>query len=143
MTSWLKSLDILNILPSFYIQKREKFSSTLGILTGIATITFSIRIFIFFVFAFLKKDEANIVFNEISSFEPSLNITNVPFIFKLTNPRGDLYSERIITFTFQHWKFEKLSNGTPKSTTLNYELCNKTKSILKITKIFFIQFTSK
>lgn len=136
MKQLIMNLDILNITPKFYINKREKFASTFGIFCGTFIILISISYIVFFVNEYLKRTEANIVFNEISSFSPSLNMTNVPFIFKLTNTKGDFYSEQIITFTVQHWKFEKLSNGTPSITTLNYERCNKTKHFQGYEKFF-------
>lgn len=132
----MQSLDILNILPKLYVKKREKFTSTLGIFSGTFIILLSIGYIIFFVNEYLKKYDANIVFNEIGSFNPSLNMTNVPFIFKLTNTKGDFYSDQIITFTVQHWKFEKLSNGTPSITTLSYERCQKTKHFKGYEKFF-------
>jgi len=137
MRDILKTFDILNILPSLYIQKREKFSSTFGIISGFLIISFSIACLFFFIVEYFKKVDTNVVFNEISSFNPSLNMTKVPFIFKLTNTKGEFYSGRIITFTFQHWKFDKLSNGTPSITTLNYERCNKTKHFQNYENFFY------
>jgi len=137
MNDYLKHLDILNILPTFYIQQKEKFKSTLGILSGFLIISLSLSIMICFISDYLKREDANIIYNEISSFNPHLNMTNVPFIFKLTNTKGDIYSDKIITFTFQHWKFDKLSNGTPSITTLKYEKCNKTKHFKNYIDYFY------
>jgi len=125
----LKFFNFLNLSPSLYINKKEKYSTKFGIFIGLFAFFACFGFTIYFLYEFFKKDEGNVVFNEIVDFDHKLNMTDFPFIFKLISGRGISYSNKLINFNFQHWIITPHSNGVPIIKNILYEKCDFKKHL--------------
>lgn len=117
----IQFFDFLNVSPKLYINKKDSFSSKFGIIIGFFAFSVCFGFTIYFLFDFLKKQNGNIMFNEIVDFDHRINMTDFPFIFKLTNNKGVTYSNNKISFNFQHWVLSPHSNGVPSIKNILYE----------------------
>jgi len=127
---YLQLFDFLNVKPGLFLNKKEHYSSKLGIYIGLLTFITCFGFVIFFIDQYVKKDDRNVVFNEIVDFNHELKLTDIPFIFKLTNSKGKSYFQNITTFNFQHWIFPHESNGVPIVNDIPYEKCNVSKHLI-------------
>jgi len=127
---YLHFFDLLNLAPKLYINKKDKYSSSFGSLTGMIIVIACIGFSIYFIYQFLNKDNGNVIFNEIMNFDHYLNLTQIPFIFKITNSKGVSYSDKIVKFRFQHWKLPHYSKGVPIISELTVEKCNFSKHLI-------------
>jgi hypothetical protein len=130
-------VDFFNSKPEFYLNSKVTVKSSLGNLVVLISVSAILAHIIYLLVIFLKKEEVNVITNNISDVSHNLNIKSRHFMFSLTSALGIPVKSSIVNFAPQMWTFVPgINNGAPVISKIPYSRCDLDSHFGKYRNLF-------
>jgi hypothetical protein len=120
----MKYFDIFGCDPQLFIYGEKRYKTSFGSLMSIITLTAILAFVFYFFIEMINRNKINLISNQKTKFNNTLDLSDYPFMFKIATVKGDAFKNTIVLPIVNVWTYPPMSNGTPIIETVKVETCD-------------------
>jgi hypothetical protein len=122
-----RNADFLSEYVKLYIQGKPRYQTIFGGIMSSIAVLLIVSFSFFFALKLLSRKNMNVVFGKNLQQGEALNLSQIPFMLKISSVIGENFLPNVTYPIYQYWEILPENNGVPVIYNLTYEMCDINK----------------